>query len=93
MYKVFVLATPTPFKVWSRLLFIVIVKQSITENWSYPNSKGNVELLGIRGILGIMTSWPSYLPCDVLTYMVLAESLVITHPVPIVTIGDLKIIK
>ena len=38
-------------------------------------------LRGLRGML------------DVLTYMVLAESLVITHPVPLVTIGDLKIIK
>ena len=35
-------------------------------------------------------SWPAYLPCDILASMVFAESLVITHLVPLVTLGGSK---
>ena len=77
-------------KVWLWHLFIVIAKQNKTGNWNYLNSKGSVELDAIEGMCGIMISWPACLPCDILASMVFAESLVITHLVPLVNLRGSK---
>ena len=39
---------------------------------------------------GIIMSLPAYLPWEILASMVFAESLVITHLVPLVTLGGSK---
>ena len=39
---------------------------------------------------GIVISWPAYLPWDILASMVFGESFVITHLVPLVTLGGYK---
>ena len=69
---------------------MVIAKQSETGNLSRLNSKGNAKLVGISGMRGIMMSCPAYLPWEILASIVLAESLVITHLVPFVTLGGSK---
>ena len=38
----------------------------------------------------MMMSWPAYLPWDILASIVFAESFVITHLVPLVTLGGSK---
>ena len=53
---------------FKRLALAFVYCHCKTKNNRRLNLEGNAELLGITRMLGIMTSWPSYLPCDV-TYM------------------------
>jgi len=75
------------FKGCPWLLLMVIAKHRETGNCTRLNSKGKVELFGIRGIRGMMISWPAWMPWEIFASMLLAESLVITHLVPLVTLG------